>query len=103
MGNNEENAQCGVCKTTQADDEGGELWISCTECKAWFHTECVGLEVLPPEKDPWLCSTCDKLRLEHVSTHDEDDEEEIEQLTLMTSMVKEKEELYWCLSKSNLI
>ena len=31
--------------------------IQCDGCEEWFHMSCVGLEIPPPETEPWHCCT----------------------------------------------
>ena len=46
---------CGVCDAIYGTDE--ELWISCDNCKLWFHTSCVNIDEgdIP---DEFLCPEC---------------------------------------------
>ena len=32
--------------------------IECDGCSQWYHTECVGLQALPPPTEQWTCSSC---------------------------------------------
>lgn len=94
-----EDVTCGTCGKPQSEDKGGEKWSECTGCEQWYHNVCVGLKESPRDEDTWLCVKCrEKVRLENKLKQKEIDAAnernvEIEQIELMASLIKEKEEL----------
>lgn len=103
--------ECETCKKVQDDDVGGEIWIECTNCNKWWHSVCAEVEKVPEEDEPWYCKPCANLRLrkgkrdgsrfgscDNFENNDDVDNKRL-QLQLMTSLIKEKEEL--CALKQN--
>lgn len=35
--------KCGSCSRKFSEDQHGQNWIYCTECREWFHEKCQGL------------------------------------------------------------
>uniref|UniRef100_A0A914WMV8 PHD-type domain-containing protein n=1 Tax=Plectus sambesii TaxID=2011161 RepID=A0A914WMV8_9BILA len=47
---------CPVCSVAYVD--GACDMIGCDACNNWFHWNCVGLLVAPPDDQPWYCNSC---------------------------------------------
>ncbi|CAG9537347.1 unnamed protein product [Cercopithifilaria johnstoni] len=43
--------------------EGATDMVGCDACDNWFHWNCVGLLVAPPDDAPWYCQNCAKKKL----------------------------------------
>ncbi|KAL3981833.1 Bromodomain associated family protein [Acanthocheilonema viteae] len=43
--------------------EGATDMVGCDACDNWFHWNCVGLLVAPPDDVPWYCQNCAKKKL----------------------------------------
>ncbi|VDO39102.1 unnamed protein product [Onchocerca flexuosa] len=47
--------------------EGATDMVGCDACDNWFHWNCVGLLVAPPDDAPWYCQNCAKKKLKKKS------------------------------------
>jgi hypothetical protein len=65
------DSACRICfqedsaadKRTRHARQGKQFWLACEgehDPTHWFHLECVGLKVLPRNKDAWYCADCQK-------------------------------------------
>lgn len=46
-----------ICPACAQVDNGTPM-IGCDSCDAWYHWECVGIQVPPDESENWYCRAC---------------------------------------------